>query len=73
MADEKSKKLAEEALARLTAELEQGKSEALTRYLSTMARFHRYSWNNALLIHAQRSHSHARRGVSDLARAGALR
>lgn len=54
MPDEKSKRMADEALTRLMAELERGRSEALTNYLATMARFHRYSWNNVLLIHAQR-------------------
>src|SRR5712691_12497281 len=54
MADDKVRKMAEEALNRLMAELERGRSEALTNYLSAMGRFHRYSWNNALLIHFQR-------------------
>jgi hypothetical protein len=54
MPDEKAKKMADEALTRLMAELESGRSEALKNYLATMGRFHRYSWNNALLIHAQR-------------------
>lgn len=53
MPDEKAKQLADEALARLMAELERGRSEALTNYLAMMSRFHRYSWNNVLLIHAQ--------------------
>jgi hypothetical protein len=54
MPDEKAKRMAEEALTRLMAELERGRSEALRNYLATMGRFHHYSWNNALLIHAQR-------------------
>ncbi len=54
MSDDKAKKAAEEALQRLMAELERGHSEALKNYLSAMGRFHRYSWNNALLIHVQR-------------------
>ena len=54
MPDEKSKKMADEALTRLMAELECGRSEALRNYLAAMARFHRYSWNNVLLIHSQR-------------------
>jgi hypothetical protein len=54
MADDRAKKMAEEALNRLTSELEAGKSEALQNYLATMGRFHRYSWNNVLLISSQR-------------------
>jgi len=54
MADEKVRKLAEEALDKLAAELEAGKSEALQNYLATMGRFHRYSWGNVLLIAWQR-------------------
>ena len=54
MSDEKARRLAEDALSRLSAELEAGRSDALKTYLATMGRFHRYSWNNALLIHAQR-------------------
>ena len=46
--------LASNALASLAAALESGKSEALTSYLSVMARFHNYSWNNCLLIALQR-------------------
>ena len=54
MSDDKARKLAEEALNHLSAELEAGHSEALKNYLATMGRFRNYSWNNALLIHAQR-------------------
>src|SRR5216683_3959391 len=54
MADEKVRKIAEEALNRLAAELEAGKSEALKNYLAAMGRFHRYSWGNTLLIYSQR-------------------
>jgi N-terminal domain of anti-restriction factor ArdC len=46
--------LASNALASLATALESGKSEALTSYLSVMARFHNYSWNNCLLIALQR-------------------
>ncbi len=53
-ASDKAKKAAEEALNRLSAELEAGKSEALKNYLGTMSRFRRYSWNNVLLISSQR-------------------
>src|SRR5499433_3343668 len=54
MADDKVRKMAEEALNRLSAALEAGRSEALKQYLATMGRFHRYSWGNVLLIHSQR-------------------
>jgi hypothetical protein len=53
-ANERVRKTAEEALSRLSAELEAGKSEALQNYLAAMSRFRRYSWNNVLLISAQR-------------------
>jgi hypothetical protein len=45
--------LAEDALDKLAAALESGKSEALINYLAVMARFRRYSWNNCLLIALQ--------------------
>jgi len=48
------RKTAEEALRRLAGELEAGRSEALTRYLTGMSRFRAYSWQNVLLITAQR-------------------
>src|SRR6266851_8820492 len=54
MADDKVRKIAEEALNRLATELEAGKSDALQNYLATMGRFHRYSWGNVLLIGSQR-------------------
>ena len=46
--------LAADALHTLIQALEAGDSEALTKYLSVMARFHQYSWNNCLLISLQR-------------------
>ncbi|HKD04876.1 MAG TPA: ArdC-like ssDNA-binding domain-containing protein [Bryobacteraceae bacterium] len=49
-----ARQLAEEGLNKLAAALESGKSEALVNYLSVMSRFHRYSWNNCLLIALQR-------------------
>jgi antirestriction protein ArdC len=52
--NEKARQLAEEALSRLSAELEQGRSGALKNYLAAMGRFRRYSWNNVLLIATQR-------------------
>lgn len=52
--NDRARKTAEEALNRLSAELEAGKSEALKNYLAAMSRFRRYSWNNVLLIASQR-------------------
>src|SRR2546430_1151254 len=54
MADDKVGKMAEEALNRLSAALEAGRSETLNQYLGAMGRFHRYSWGNVLLINSQR-------------------
>src|SRR5580704_16280558 len=51
---EKARKIADEALERLSTELEAGRSEALQNYLAVMGRFHRYSWGNTLLIASQR-------------------
>src|SRR6266849_4900069 len=52
--NDKARKAAEEALERLSAELEAGKSEDLKAYLDAMGRFRRYSWGNVLLISSQR-------------------
>src|SRR6185312_5436265 len=46
--------IASKALATLAAALEAGNSAALTAYLNVMARFHKYSWTNCLLIAMQR-------------------
>jgi hypothetical protein len=54
MADDRVRKLADDAINRLAAELEAGKSEAMRNYLNTMGRFHNYSWGNVLLIGSQR-------------------
>lgn len=48
-----AKQLAENALDQLADALACGKSETLLNYLAVMARFHRYSWNNLLLIALQ--------------------
>ncbi len=52
--EEKVHGIAEEALQRLSADLAAGRSESLLHYLAAMGRFHRYSWNNVLLIASQR-------------------
>lgn len=54
MKAEQARKFADDALTNLAAALEAGKSEALTRYLATMARFHDYSFGNVLLICIQK-------------------
>jgi RNA polymerase sigma-70 factor (ECF subfamily) len=45
---------AEQAFSRLIAELKAGRNEALANYLAAMGRFRGYSWQNVLLITAQR-------------------
>jgi hypothetical protein len=50
----RSSELAADALNTLIKALESGDSDALTNYLSVMARFRQYSWNNCLLIALQR-------------------
>ena len=54
MADDRARKLAEDAFNRLAAELDAGKSEAFKNYLAAMGRFHGYSWGNVGLIAYQR-------------------
>lgn len=76
-----AKQLAEDGLNKLAAALESGKSEALVNYLAVMSRFHKYSWNNCLLIALQRPNAshvagfhswrklgrHVRRGAKGIA------
>jgi hypothetical protein len=50
----RSSELAGDALKTLITSLEEGNSDTLKNYLAVMARFHRYSWNNSLLIALQR-------------------
>lgn len=47
-------KRVQQATDQLMADLEAGHSQALRDYLTAMARFHRYSLGNLLLIHMQR-------------------
>jgi hypothetical protein len=47
---EQAKQIASKAIEELAAALKRNPSEALTNYLSTIARFHRYSLYNILLI-----------------------
>jgi hypothetical protein len=51
---EQTKNLVDNALDRLGAALEAGASDTLLNYLAVMARFHRYSGGNCLLIATQR-------------------
>ncbi|MBX3357327.1 MAG: hypothetical protein KF745_02755 [Phycisphaeraceae bacterium] len=48
------KKIADQALESLATALAAGKSEALTKYLAVLARFHKYSFGNVMLILWQR-------------------
>ncbi|QEG36229.1 ArdC family protein [Bythopirellula goksoeyrii] len=48
-----AKKLSDEALEELAAQLAAGKSEELTKFLKTMSRFHNYSFGNCMLIARQ--------------------
>ena len=68
MTNESAKKLADEALEKLAAALEQGHSETLRTYLAVMGKFHQYSWGNALLIASQRQRNACSR-LSHLAEA----
>lgn len=52
--NERAKHMTQQALKRLSDELDQGHSQALETYLKTMGRFHKYSWHNSILIHFQR-------------------
>ncbi len=54
MKAEHAKKIADQALTTLTEALAQGKSEALTRYLAMMGKFHHYSFRNVCLIAMQK-------------------
>jgi hypothetical protein len=54
MNSDQAKALSDTALTKLMEALECGQSETLKSYLAVMSRFHRYSWNNALLIYMQR-------------------
>lgn len=51
---EQAKQIASKAIEGLTQALERGHSEGLREYLTAMARFHRYSLYNIILIRSQR-------------------
>lgn len=50
----RAKTLIDEALENLADALSHGKSQTLVEYLAAMAKFHRYSFGNVLMIAAQR-------------------
>jgi hypothetical protein len=54
MKTEQVTQVTDQALGQLINALEQGKSATLTRYLAAMARFHRYSFHNVMLIYTQK-------------------
>lgn len=51
---EQAKQIASKAIEQLSQALERGHSEILREYLAAMARFHRYSLHNIMLIASQR-------------------
>lgn len=53
MKAEDAKKIADHALQQLAQALSAGRSQALTQYLAMLARFHRYSFGNVLMILSQ--------------------
>ena len=54
---EQAKQIAGKAIEQLSEALERGHSETLRNYLAAMAKFHRYSLHNLLLIVSQRSNA----------------
>ncbi len=51
---EQAKQVASKAIEELSQALKRGHSEKLKEYLAAMARFHRYSWHNVMLIASQK-------------------
>ncbi len=51
---EQAREIAERSLNELATQLEAGNSAQLTAYLAALGRFHRYSFNNVMLILSQR-------------------
>ena len=54
MKTQQVKQVTDQALGQLITALEQGRSATLTHYLGAMARFHRYSFHNVMLIYTQK-------------------
>ena len=53
MKEDRAKKLAEQALSDLKAELDAGMSDTLLKFIECLSRFHQYSWMNCMLIALQ--------------------
>ncbi len=53
MNKDQAKQSADQALQTLAQALEQGRSDAMVEYLDTLAKFHRYSYRNVMLIRSQ--------------------
>jgi len=51
---QRAKQIADRALDQLSEQLDAGNSEQLDAYIQAMSRFHRYSFNNIMLIVSQR-------------------
>jgi len=51
---EQAREVASKAIEQLRQALESGQSGRLKEYLAAMARFHRYSWHNVMLIASQK-------------------
>ena len=69
---EEAKQIATKAIEELSQALEAGHSEKLREYLGAMARFHRYSWHNVMLIASQRPDATHVAGFKHLEAAWAL-
>ena len=54
MKAEQAKKVADQALEQLSQALAAGRCDELTRYLSMLAKFHKYSFGNVMLILSQK-------------------
>lgn len=67
---EQARTISKNALDELAAVLERGKSDDFLEYLATLARFHRYSPRNVMLIRHQRSNSTQVCGFSTWKRLG---
>lgn len=67
---EEARQLAKEKIEQLAQKLERGESDTLRAYLAAMARFHRYSVNNMLLILAQKPDSQRCAGLRTWNRLG---
>ncbi len=54
MKNDKIKEITSKAIEQLIAALNEGRSETLTSYLTAIAKFHRYSLRNIMLIATQK-------------------